>query len=90
MTSLPGSSHLPARRQERRNALTAALTGPPAPLLDPVGGSIIKGGLSAPSASVPSLQDDQYGLPIGPVLGISSVASLETQPFFYAGKEASA
>jgi hypothetical protein len=90
MTSLPGSSHLPARRQERRNAGTVALTGPPAPLLGPVGGSIIKWGLFAPPASVPSLQDNQHGFQTGPVLGISSIASLETQPFFYAGKEACA
>jgi hypothetical protein len=90
MTSPPGSSHLPARHQERRNAGTVALTGPPAPLLGPVRGGMILVGNSTPSALVASLQDNQYGLPIGPVLGISSIASLETQPFFYAGKEASA
>ena len=90
MTPPPGNPRLPAGRQERQNAGTVALTGPSAPLLGPVGGSIMNGGLYAPPASVPPLQDDQHGLQIGPVLGINSIASLETQPFFYAGKEACA
>ena len=90
MTSLPGSSHLPARRQERRNAGTVALTGSPAPLLGPVRGGMILVGDSTPSALVASLQDNQYGLQIGTALGINSIGSLETQPYFCAGKEACA
>jgi hypothetical protein len=39
---------------------------------------------------VASLQDNQYCLQAGTVLGINSIASLETNLFFYAGKEACA
>ena len=90
MISPPGSSHLPARRQERRMAGTVALTGSPTPLLGLVGGSMIQAGDSTPLALVASLQDNQYGLQAGTVLGINSIASLETNLFFYAGKEACA
>ena len=90
MISPPGSSHPPARRQEGRIAGTVALTGPPAPLLGPVRGGMILVGDSTPSALVASLQDNQYGLQAGTVLGFNSIASLETNLFFYAGKEACA
>ncbi len=83
MISPPGSSHLLARRQERRNAGTVALLGL-------VGGSMIQAGYSTPSALAASLQDNGHGLQVGPAVGINSIASLETQPFFYAGKEACA